>query len=79
MLWADIDEQPLGRRHVRQLRQVFGTVEVRGYQLLSMARRVLRSRRLLAGLDWCDQLLLERVAGLQHFCRYVVLTLTRRV
>ena len=35
------EEQPLGRRHLRILRQLFPTVEVHGYQLLSMARRVL--------------------------------------
>jgi SAM-dependent methyltransferase len=71
------DEQPLRRRQVRVLRRVFGNVEVRGYQLLSMARRVLRRGRLTAGLDWCDDLLLRRVPALQQFCRYVVLTLRR--
>lgn len=71
------DEQPLRRRHVAELRRAFGRVEVRGYQLLSMVRRVVRQRRLLAGLDWCDDLLLRRVPRLQHFCRYVVLALWR--
>jgi hypothetical protein len=71
------DEQPLTRRHVWLLRRVFPHVEVRGYQLLSMARRVLRPGRLVAGLDWCDALLLERVPALQGWCRYVVLTLRR--
>jgi SAM-dependent methyltransferase len=71
------DEQPLARADVRRLRQVFPGVEVRGFQLLSMARRVLRGRRVLAGLDWCDDLLLARVPALEQFCRYVVLTLHR--
>ena len=71
------DEQPLRRRHVRILQQVFPKVEVRGFQLLSMARRVLRSGRVLTGLDWWDELLLNRVPALQNFCRYVVLTLHR--
>src|SRR5262245_54150153 len=71
------DEQPLRRRHVLVLRRVFSAVDVRGYQLLSMARRVLRPGRLVAGLDWCDDLLLRRVPALQRFCRYVVLTLRR--
>lgn len=69
------DEEPLRQRHVDILRTVFPQVRVRGFQLLSMARRVLRRGRLVAGLDWCDAMLLRRVPRLQHFCRYVVLTL----
>lgn len=71
------DEQPLCRSHLAELRKVFPDVDVRGFQLLSMARRVLRSRRLAAGLDWCDAMLLHRVPRLQNYCRYVVLTLRR--
>jgi SAM-dependent methyltransferase len=71
------DEQPLGPRHVRMLRTLFPHVHARGYQLLSMVRRVLRPGRLVAGLDWCDDLLLNRVPALQRFCRYVVIHLTR--
>jgi len=71
------DEQPLRQKHVRMLQKIFPVVEVRGFQLLSMARRVVRARRLLAGLTWCDALLLGRVPGLERFCRYVVLTLSR--
>jgi SAM-dependent methyltransferase len=71
------DEQPLTRRQVRRLRQVFPAVEVRGFQLLSMARRIVRARRLLAGLGWCDDVLLARVPALERFCRYAVLTLRR--
>jgi ubiquinone/menaquinone biosynthesis C-methylase UbiE len=69
------DEEPLGECQVKLLRKVFQSVETRGYQLLSMARRVLHARRLIAGLDWCDAMLLTRVPSLQRFCRYVVLTL----
>jgi SAM-dependent methyltransferase len=71
------DEQPLRWKHVRQLRQVFPAVELRGFQLLSMARRVLRFRRLVATLSWCDAMLLARVPTLERFCRYAVLTLRR--
>jgi SAM-dependent methyltransferase len=71
------DEQPLRQRQVRLLRKVFPRVEVHGHQLLSMARRVLRPGRLVAGLDWCDAMLLERVPALRQFCRYVVLILGR--
>jgi SAM-dependent methyltransferase len=71
------DEQPLCRRHIRLLREVFPSVEIRGHQLLSMARRVLSRGRFIAGLDWCDAMLLQRVPVLQRYCRYVVLTLRR--
>ncbi len=71
------DEQPLSRRHVRVLRDIFPNVEVRGFQLLSMARRVVRWHRLVAALDAWDGMLLTRVPALQQFCRYAVLTLRR--
>jgi SAM-dependent methyltransferase len=71
------DEEPLHRRDLAPLRQLFARVEIRGYQLLSMARRIVRWRRLAAGLDWCDSMLLARVPRLEQFCRYVVLTLDR--
>ena len=71
------DEQPLRRPHLRMLRQIFSRVEVRGFQLLSMPRRVLPPGPVVAGLDWCDEVLLCRVPALQGYCRYVVLTLHR--
>jgi SAM-dependent methyltransferase len=71
------DERPLCRRDLRVLRACFPDLEVRGYQLLSMARRVLRPGRVVRGLDWCDRMLLTRVPALERFCRYVVLTLRR--
>jgi SAM-dependent methyltransferase len=71
------DEQPLRRRHLRLLREVFPVVEGRGFQLLSMARRVLRPGRILDGLDWCDTMLLRRLPALERYCRYIVLTLRR--
>jgi SAM-dependent methyltransferase len=69
------DEEPLDRRHLPILRRVFPGMTLEGYQLLSMARRVLGPGRLVRGLDWCDGWLLRRVPRLQQFCRYVVLTL----
>jgi 2-polyprenyl-3-methyl-5-hydroxy-6-metoxy-1,4-benzoquinol methylase len=71
------DEQPLRLRHLRLLCEIFPSVKSRGFQLLSMARRVLGRGRLVSGLDWCDDQLLSRVPVLQRFCRYVVLTLRR--
>jgi SAM-dependent methyltransferase len=69
------DELPLTTEHVRQIRSVFPRVDLRGFQLMSMACRVTRGRRLRRQLDWCDAMLLERVPALEQFCRYVVLTL----
>jgi ubiquinone/menaquinone biosynthesis C-methylase UbiE len=71
------DEQPLRQRHLRALRKIFPQAEVQGFQLLSMTRRVLRSARLVHGLDRCDAQLLARFPALQRFCRYMVLTLRR--
>src|SRR5262249_42483328 len=71
------DEEPLRRRQVRVLEHIFPEVELSGYQLLSMVRRVVRPGRLTAALERCDAVLLRRLPGLQRFCRYVVLTLRR--
>jgi SAM-dependent methyltransferase len=72
-----VDEQPLRECHVHVLRCLFPRVEVQGFQLASMARRLFRSDRLAAGLDWGDQLFLRRFPALQRFCRYVVLIIHR--
>lgn len=71
------DEEPLLGRHVEVLRQVFPCVERRGFQFLSMARRVLPPGRLVRGLEQSDRLLLSYVPFFQRLCRYVVLTLRR--
>ena len=71
------DERPLRRADLRHLEAAFPRVEVRGFQLLSMLRRVLGDGRLARGLGWCDRRLLAGLPRLQHFCRYVVITLSR--
>jgi 2-polyprenyl-3-methyl-5-hydroxy-6-metoxy-1,4-benzoquinol methylase len=71
------DEQPLRSCHLAVLRRDFTRVEVRGFQLFGMARRILPAGRVTAGLNWCDEMLLARVPILERYCRYVVLTLTR--
>lgn len=71
------DEEPLRRQHVALLRQVFPRVDLRGFQLLSMARRVLPDGRLVAALHRCDGVLLTGLPALQRLCRYMVLTLYR--
>jgi SAM-dependent methyltransferase len=71
------DERPLDAPDVAVLRRTFPTLEIRGFQLLSMARRLLGKSSVLAGLERCDELLLSRLPALQKLCRYVVLTLRR--
>ncbi len=71
------DEEPLRLCQVRALRLLFPTVEVRGYQLLGMARRVVGSGRVASALDRCDTALLRAVPPLRTLCRYVVLVLAR--
>jgi ubiquinone/menaquinone biosynthesis C-methylase UbiE len=71
------DERPLDRAQIGVLRRVFAKVELRGFQFVSMARRVVRLPRLARGLDWCDEQLLRRVPALQNYCRYMVITLHR--
>ncbi len=71
------DEQPLRLHQLRVLREVFPSLEVQGYQLLSMARRVLQPGCVVSGLEWCDARLLRLMPSLSRFCRYVVLTLRR--
>ncbi len=71
------DEEPLRLSQVRVLKYIFPHVELCGYQLLSMLRRVLPAGRLTRGLERGDAVLLRRLPGLQRFCRYVVLTLGR--
>lgn len=69
------DEEPLGCRQIAELRRLFPRVEVAGYQLLSMASRVVRGPRLVAALDRCDAALFQCWPHLQRYCRYVVVTL----
>jgi SAM-dependent methyltransferase len=71
------DEEPLHRRHVALLREVFPDLSVEGFQFVSMLRRVLHPGRVVAALDRFDSVALKRVPILQQFCRYVVLTLRR--
>lgn len=72
------DEQPLTRRDLRPLRALFPSVEVRGYQLLGMVRRVWKNPRALRLLDTLDARLLRRAPGLGNWCRYAVIVLRSR-
>ncbi len=71
------DEQPLRWRHIHQLQSVFPKIHLRGFQLLSMLRRLVRQRHFTRGLETLDRRLLTWFPGLNRFCRYVVLTLRK--
>jgi SAM-dependent methyltransferase len=71
------DEKPLGPTQIRQIEAVFGQVEVEGYQLLAMLRRVLPRPALGHALCRGDERLLGRFPGLRRYCRYVVITARR--
>jgi SAM-dependent methyltransferase len=71
------DEQPLRSAQLPILREVFPRLDVEGFQLLSMARRVLGQGAVYRGLAWCDDRLLKHVPALHRWCRYVVLALPR--
>lgn len=70
-------ESPLRAEHVQLLETIFPRVRSRGFQLLAMARRVIGSGKVSAGLDRCDQSLFVHFPGLQRYCRYILLTLQR--
>lgn len=75
------DEVPLTRRDLRPLRAVFAQVEIEGFQLFGMMRRIMnRVGRVSDGsvLDTLDRVLLRGVPSLKNLCRYVVLTLRAR-
>jgi SAM-dependent methyltransferase len=69
------DEQPLTRRDLRPLRAVFPNLEVRGFQLLGMIRRVWPNLRVLPALDVLDARLLRAVPSVRNWCRYVVIVM----
>lgn len=70
------DEVPLTRRDLAPLRAVFGNVEVRGFQLLGMVRRVWKGRAVRA-LDAVDAGLLRAVPPLRNWCRYAVVVVRK--
>jgi SAM-dependent methyltransferase len=77
------DERPLTRRDLAPLRSVFPTVEVQGFQVLGMLRRIWRAgsvsdrRQLLRLLDTADARLLRWCPALGNWCRYVVIVLRK--
>jgi SAM-dependent methyltransferase len=70
------DERPLTRRDLAPLRAVFPGLDVQGFQLLGMIRRVWKNPRLCRVLDALDSRLL-RMRPLRNWCRYAVITMRR--
>jgi SAM-dependent methyltransferase len=71
------DEQPLTRRALRPLRDIFPNTTVQGFQLLGMIRRVWNSPRICRMLDRADARLLRWLPPLANWCRYAVITLRK--
>ncbi|MBI1832846.1 MAG: class I SAM-dependent methyltransferase [Planctomycetes bacterium] len=71
------DESPLTPADLHRLQRAFPDLHVRGHQMLAMLGRVCRHPWLVAGLRWCDDLLLGRWPAWQRYCRYVVLHLSK--
>jgi SAM-dependent methyltransferase len=69
------DEEPLGRRHTRQLAEVFQDVEIEGFQVLGALRRF----GLPASLQTADERMLRQFPVLRRFGRYVVIRLRRGI
>lgn len=71
------DERPLTRGDLAPLRAVFPDLELRGFQLLGMVRRVWRNAPLSRACDRADAALLRLVPPLRDWCRYAVVTLRK--
>ena len=68
-----VDEKPLCFRDLKPLRDMFPIVDVRGYQLLSMIRRVISSPPIISFLETVDKFTLRMIPGMWRWCRYVVI------
>ncbi len=71
------DERPLARRDLAPLRAIFPVVEVKGYQLVGMLRRVWENPRACRAFDRLDARLLRSVPALGNWCRYAVIALRK--
>lgn len=71
------DERPLTRHDLAPLRAIFPVVEVEGYQLFGMIRRVWSNPRACRAFDRFDARLLRSMPALGNWCRYAVITLRK--
>jgi SAM-dependent methyltransferase len=70
------DERPLRAADLGPLRQFFPRIDCQGFQLLGVARRLLRRESPAGGwLDQLDARLLRRWPALENWSRYMVLRL----
>lgn len=70
-------ELPLTSRDLRPLRAIFPVVEMEGFQLFGMIRRVYRNERICRILDRFDARLLRGLPAFRYWCRYAVITIHR--
>ena len=71
------DEQPLRPADLGPLRELFPSLTIEGFQLLSMVRRVWNNPRITSALDGLDTRCLRTASILTKWCRYVVLVMTK--
>jgi SAM-dependent methyltransferase len=71
------DERPLTSRDIVPLRAIFPDLELEGFQLFGMIRRVWRNEWLCRKLDCLDTRLLKSMPPLRLWCRYVVVSMRR--
>jgi SAM-dependent methyltransferase len=69
-------EAPLTPADLDQLR-IFSRLDVKGFELFSMAGRVLGRGLIVKALAWWDRQLLARIPCMQRWCRYVVVMLRK--
>jgi SAM-dependent methyltransferase len=70
-----VDEAPITRLQIRELRRLFSNVAWEPNQFLGMVRRLYNRSWLTSRLDRFDSVLLERWPELRNWCRYVLITL----
>jgi SAM-dependent methyltransferase len=71
------DECPLNVEGVTKLREVFPTLEFRGFQLFEMLKRAVPNLPGAGLLRVCDERLFRSLPGLQNYSRYAVLNMTK--
>jgi len=71
------DEQPLRGRDLQPLREAFPSLQLQGFQLLGMVRRLWGNPAVVKRCDAIDRRLLRWRPRLGNLCRYVVLTLRK--
>jgi SAM-dependent methyltransferase len=71
------DERPLTHRDLQPLRRVFTLVELEGFQLFGMVRRLCGANRVVRVLDALDGCIQWSCPALRNWCRYVVIALRK--